>query len=91
MGVFSGRKGLYSIFSGGGRYSVLKIIIVEDETIIRNGLVKHISWESLGINEIKVAANTQEALSICESYVPDIVVSDTIHQSGSGFRGKLYP
>ncbi len=90
MGVFSGRKGLYSIFSGGG-YSVLKIIIVEDETIIRNGLVKHISWESLGINEIKVATNTQEALSICESYVPDIVVSDTIHQSGSGFRGKLYP
>lgn len=90
MGVFSGRKGLYSIFSG-GEYSVLKIIIVEDETIIRNGLVKHISWESLGINEIKVAANTQEALSICESYVPDIVVSDTIHQSGSGFRGKLYP
>ncbi len=54
----------------------MKIIIVEDETIIRNGLVKHISWESLGINEIKVAANTQEALSICESYVPDIVVSD---------------
>ena len=54
----------------------MKIIIVEDETIIRNGLVKHISWESLGIDEIRVAANTQEALSVCENYVPDIVVSD---------------
>lgn len=51
-------------------------MIVEDESIIRNGLVRHISWESLGISEIKTAANTQEALSICESYVPDIVVSD---------------
>ncbi len=54
----------------------MKIIIVEDETIIRNGLVKHIRWESLGIKELRVAANTQEALAICESYVPDIVVSD---------------
>ena len=54
----------------------MKIMIVEDESIIRNGLVKHIKWESLGINELRVAANTQEALAICESYVPDIVVSD---------------
>ena len=66
----------YHFFRGGGGYSVLKIIIVEDETIIRNGLVKHISWERLGIDEIKAAANTQEALSVCENYVPDIVVSD---------------
>ena len=54
----------------------MKIMIVEDESIIRNGLVKHIKWESLGINELRVAANTQEALAICESYVPGIVVSD---------------
>lgn len=54
----------------------MKIIIVEDESIIRNGLVKHIKWESLGISEIRVAANAQEALAICESYIPDIVVSD---------------
>ncbi len=65
---------VFKIFGGG--YSVLKIIIVEDESIIRNGLVKHISWDSLGIDEIKVAANTQEALAVCENYVPDIVVSD---------------
>lgn len=54
----------------------MNIIIVEDESIIRNGLVKHISWESLGITEIKTAANTQEALDICRNYVPDILVSD---------------
>lgn len=54
----------------------MKIIIVEDESIIRKGLVKHIDWKSLGINEIRVAANTQEALTICEDYMPDIVVSD---------------
>jgi len=54
----------------------LKILIVEDETIIRNGLVKHIDWQGLDIGEIQTAANAQEALSVCESYVPDIVVSD---------------
>lgn len=54
----------------------MKVIIVEDESIIRKGLVKHIAWESLGINEVRVAANTKEALKVCESYIPDIVVSD---------------
>ena len=54
----------------------MKILIVEDETIIRNGLVKHIDWQGLDIGEIQTAANAQEALSVCESYVPDIVVSD---------------
>lgn len=54
----------------------MNIIIVEDESIIRKGLAKHIDWKSLGISEIRMAANTKEALDICESYVPDIVVSD---------------
>lgn len=56
--------------------TVLRVIIVEDETIIRNGLVKHIDWESLGIEEVRAAASTQEALAVCETFVPDIVVSD---------------
>lgn len=54
----------------------MKVIIVEDESIIRKGLLKHIAWESLGISEVRVAANTKEALTVCEDYVPDIVVSD---------------
>lgn len=54
----------------------MKVIIVEDEKIIRNGLVKHVPWESLGVNEIRTAANTREALDICADYAPDIVVSD---------------
>lgn len=74
----------------------MKIIIVEDETIIRNGLVKHIKWESLGIKELRVAANTQEALAICESYVPDIVVSDISMPGENGIvlcrkLRKLFP
>ena len=39
----------------------LKILIIEDETVIRNGLLKHISWESLGVDEIKVAENAEKA------------------------------
>lgn len=74
----------------------MKIIIVEDETIIRNGLVKHISWENLGIDEIRVAANTQEALSVCENYVPDIVISDISMPGENGIvlcrkLRKLFP
>ena len=74
----------------------MKIIIVEDESIIRNGLVKHIKWKSLGISEIRVAANTQEALTICESYIPDIVVSDISMPGENGILlcrklRKLFP
>lgn len=69
---------------------------MEDESIIRNGLVKHIKWKSLGISEIRVAANTQEALTICESYIPDIVVSDISMPGENGILlcrklRKLFP
>ena len=35
----------------------LKVMIVEDETVIRNGLAKHIMWKDFGINEVKAVEN----------------------------------
>ncbi|MCI6996537.1 MAG: response regulator [Eubacterium sp.] len=54
----------------------MKAIIVEDETVIRNGLVRHVPWKQLEINELKAAANAEEALRMCETYRPDIVITD---------------
>ncbi len=54
----------------------MKILVVEDDAIIRNGILKHIQWEMIGITEVKAAINAVEAFSICQSYRPDIVMTD---------------
>lgn len=55
---------------------MLNLLIVEDEQVIRNGLEKHVPWKELGIDRVKAAENAESSLRICESYVPDIIVSD---------------
>lgn len=55
---------------------MLKIIIVEDEDIIRNGLVHTIDWLSMGCIVIADAANGQEGLEKILELSPDIVISD---------------
>lgn len=54
----------------------MRAIIVEDETVIRNGLVRHVPWKQLEVKELKAAANAEEALRMCEKYHPDIVITD---------------
>ena len=55
---------------------MIRLIIVEDELMIRNGLVRHMPWRELGINEIRTAANAEEAFTVCETFRPDIILSD---------------
>ena len=55
---------------------MLKIIIVEDEDIIRNGLVHTIDWLSMDCVVIADAANGQEGLEKILEYSPDIVIPD---------------
>lgn len=52
------------------------LIIIEDETATRSGLLKHMDWERLGISMIQTAASGQEAIDICSEYAPDIILSD---------------
>ncbi len=71
-------------FLSGKEESALKILIIEDETVIRNGLLKHILWESLGVDEIKVAENAEKAYIVCQDYIPDIVLSDIFMPGENG-------
>lgn len=54
----------------------MKLILIDDESATRNGLLKHISWLNLGIDQIKTVANPIDALRICEKWKPEIVLSD---------------
>ena len=62
---------------------MIKMLIVDDERTIRNGLMNHIDWESLGISMVQSSESAQEALSVCEELQPDIVLSD-IRMRGMG-------
>lgn len=54
----------------------MKLIVVEDEKVIRNSLLKHVPWQRLGVSEVESAANGEEALAKAEIFRPDIVLSD---------------
>lgn len=55
---------------------MLKLLIVEDELLVRKGLITAIDWNSLGFEVIGDAADGQEALDIARKMHPDIVLTD---------------
>lgn len=55
---------------------MFRLTIVEDEEIIRKGLLTTIDWESLGFTVVGEASNGREALSQWEQWHPDAVLTD---------------
>ncbi len=55
---------------------MFKVLIVDDEIIIRNGLHKIIEWEKLEIGKILTASCGKEALEIARVEKPDIMLTD---------------
>lgn len=55
---------------------MLKILIVDDEELIRKGLIKAVGRANHKIDEIKEAANGQDALRIIRTFKPQIVLTD---------------
>lgn len=55
---------------------MLKMLIVDDEKIIREGIRDIVNWTEYGIEIAGIAANGIEAISIYEKYLPQIVITD---------------
>ncbi len=53
-----------------------KLILVDDESEIRQGLMEVIPFEELGFTVVGEAANGLEALNLCESLQPDLMMTD---------------
>lgn len=58
--------------------SFYKVLIVDDESILRNGLKHLCNWEYEGFKLIGEAANGREALAIIKDKEPNIVITDLI-------------
>jgi len=54
----------------------MKIMIVEDEPLIREGLIRKIDWSRLGLQLACEASNGLEAIEELERCKPDIVLTD---------------
>src|SRR5690606_13038198 len=57
-------------------FFLFKLLVVDDESVTRKGLIKHIDWNLLGIHSIEEARDGIEGLEIARSMQPDIIISD---------------
>jgi len=56
--------------------SMLKLLIVDDEDVIREGLCSVVDWEQLGFHVGGTAANGEKALQFMEQCYIDVVLAD---------------
>ncbi len=54
----------------------MKLLLVDDEALTREGVIASIDWEKLGITEIYQAEDGVEGLSLAKKYAPEIVLCD---------------
>ncbi len=54
----------------------MKLLIVEDEILTREGLLQSLPWAKFGITSVSCAENGKAALSMARKLMPDIVITD---------------
>ena len=54
----------------------MKILIVDDEALVRNGLKNAIGWEKLGISTVLLAEDGVQALHIAQQELPEVILTD---------------
>lgn len=66
--------------------TLYKILIVDDESILRNGLKHMCNWEKEGFEIIGESSNGNEALEIIEKERPNIVITDIVMPEMNGIE-----
>lgn len=75
---------------------MIKLLIVDDDEIIKEGMEKNIPWKENGIVVIGTASNGVEGLKLVEERKPQIILSDIRMPFVDGLQmiervGELYP
>ncbi|PWW39705.1 MULTISPECIES: response regulator transcription factor [Paenibacillus] len=55
-----------------------KVLIVDDEFLVRQGIKHHMNWEAEGFQIVGEASNGEEGLEQVQSLQPDIVITDIV-------------
>jgi two-component system, response regulator YesN len=56
--------------------SMYKLVLVDDECDVREGILQEIDWQMYGFEVIGIAENGKEAYDIVDKLVPDVVITD---------------
>ncbi len=64
----------------------MKLLIVDDEKLTREGLLKEVDFNALGIDSIETAEDGLSGLKLCKSFEPDIVLTDVRMPKMDGIR-----
>ncbi|MGO4108113.1 response regulator [Paenibacillus sp. YAF4_2] len=73
-----------------------KLLLVDDEPEVTEGLMMEIDWESCGFSEVKTASNGKEAMELVEKMEPDVLITDISMPYMNGLElsdwvKKMYP
>lgn len=63
-----------------------KVLVVDDEEIIRTGIVNHIKKRSPNLQVIGEAENGMQALELCQDTEPEIVITDVLMPEMDGIQ-----
>ena len=55
-----------------------KLLIVDDEEWIREGLARTINWENYGVSSVRSAADAMQAMKEIKDETPDLLISDVV-------------
>jgi two-component system response regulator YesN len=53
-----------------------KLLIVDDEYLVRTGLSETVNWQSLGLEVVGTAQNGEKGLQLAHELQPDLIISD---------------
>jgi len=53
-----------------------KLLIIDDDELIREGIKNAIEWDQQGISEVKTAGNGEAGWQIFQEFEPDIILTD---------------
>jgi len=65
---------------------MFKVLIVDDEPIVKIALRSIIPWEKHGFEICATASNGEEALSLARKYKPDIIITDLVMPVMNGIQ-----
>lgn len=64
----------------------MRVLIVEDEALIREGLLSMVDWAAEGFSEVIGCENAVDALDVLTDRGSDLVITDLFMQSLSGLE-----
>ena len=68
---------------------MLKVLVVDDETVVRRGIVLGVDWASMGCVVVGEAANGEEGLLAAERYSPNLIITDIRMPKLDGIQAML--